>query len=139
MRIRNDENLEKFADAINEHVPDDERDFTVDLAYHLAAVLVCLRRLEDRGIITIFNKQRLIYRYLLFCWQDLIFLRNKQIGREKLLQDIIRTRVTLNPRTHNTTIIKEEKDKKKRLRKLGIRYRKNWRRHKRVSKKVIKT
>jgi len=89
------EGIRVFAEQIKDEAPKGIRDWSIDLAYHLAMALVCLHKLQDAEIQTSFKRKRLILPSLEDAWRQLILIRQRFVSDDFALNDIIR-RVTLS-------------------------------------------
>ena len=87
--------IEAFARAIMKEVPTNPRDWSIDLAFHLAMASISLHELQKLGVQTTYRKKRLIEPALEDAWRQLIFIRQRYISEEIALNDIIR-QVTLS-------------------------------------------
>jgi len=87
--------LEAFAKHIEAEAPQGIRDWSVDLAFHLAMASIALQRLKDAGVQTTYKKRRLIRPALEDAWRQLIFIRQRYVPEELALNDIFR-HVTLS-------------------------------------------
>ena len=85
--------IEAFAEAIK--APIGPRDWSIDLAFHLAMALISLHKLQELGVQTTYRKKRLIGPALEDAWRQLIFIRQRYVPEEIALNDIIR-QVTLS-------------------------------------------
>ncbi len=85
--------IEAFAEAIE--VPTGPRDWSIDIAYHLAMALMSLHELQKIGVQTTYKKKRLIGPALQDAWRQLIFIRQRYVPEKVALNDIIR-QVTLS-------------------------------------------
>ena len=85
--------IEAFAEAIE--IPTGPRDWSIDIAYHLAMALISLHKLQELGVQTTYRKKRLIGPALEDAWRQLIFIRQRYIPEEVALNDVIR-QVTLS-------------------------------------------
>ena len=84
-----------FAEAIAKEVPTSPRDWSIDLAFHLAMALISLRKLQELGVQTTYRKKRLIGPALEDAWRQLIFIRQRYVSEKIALNDILR-QVTLS-------------------------------------------
>ena len=87
--------IEAFAEAIAKKAPTGPRDWSIDLAFHLAMALISLRKLQKLGVQTTYRKKRLIEPAIEDAWRQLIFIRQRYVPEEIALNDIIR-QVTLS-------------------------------------------
>jgi len=87
--------IEAFAEAIAKEESPSPRDWSIDLALHLAMALISLRKLQELGVQTTYRKKRLIGPALEDAWRQLIFIRQRYVPEEIALNDIIR-QVTLS-------------------------------------------
>ncbi|MCK4827718.1 hypothetical protein KA005_68960 [bacterium] len=85
--------IEAFAEAIE--IPTGPRDWSIDIAYHLAMALISLHELQELGVQTTYRKKRLIGPALEDAWRQLIFIRQRYVPEEIALNDVIR-QVTLS-------------------------------------------
>ena len=90
--------IEDFARILNDEVPMEERDWSIDLAYHLAMALISLQRLEKMGLDLVFNHRKMIEPNLKEAWRQLVYIRRRRLEDEVVLNDILRP-VTLSKRT----------------------------------------
>lgn len=90
--------IEDFARVLEEEAPLGERDWSMDMAYHLAMALVSLQRLEEMGIELMFGKRKLVEPSLKEAWRQLVYIRRRRLDDEIALNDILRP-VTLSKRT----------------------------------------
>lgn len=87
--------LEAFAKQIEAEAPQGIRDWSVDVAFHLAMASIALQRLKEQGVQTTYKKRNLIKPALEDAWRQLIFIRQRYISEEHALNDVYR-HVTLS-------------------------------------------
>jgi hypothetical protein len=87
--------IKAFAEAIKGNAPSGIRDWSIDLAYHLAMALISLRKLQEHEIQTTYRRKRLIEPALEDAWRQMVFIRQRYIPDQFALNDIIR-QVTLS-------------------------------------------
>ncbi|HEC64228.1 MAG TPA: hypothetical protein ENI23_02935 [bacterium] len=90
--------IEDFARVLEDEVPIGERDWSIDLAYHLAMALISLQRLEELGLDLSFNTRKLVEPSLKEAWRQLVFIRRRRLDDKVALNDILRP-VTLSKQT----------------------------------------
>ena len=90
--------IEDFARVLEDEVPIGERDWSIDLAYHLAMALISLQRLEKMGLDLMFGPRKMIEPNLKEAWRQLVYIRRRRLKDEIALNDILRP-VTLSKRT----------------------------------------
>lgn len=84
-----------FAKAIEAEAPSNIRDWSIDLAYHLAMALISLNKISEAGVQTTYRRKQLVEPALQDAWRQLVFIRQRYIPDEIALNDIIR-QVTLS-------------------------------------------
>jgi len=89
------DDIRAFAEAIREEAPSNIRDWSIDLAYHLAMALISLDKINEEGIQTTYRRKQLIEPALQDAWRQLVFIRQRYVPDEFALNDIIR-QVTLS-------------------------------------------
>ena len=89
------DDIRAFAKAIEKEAPSNKRDWSIDLAYHLAMALISLDKINEEGIQTTYRRKQLIEPALQDAWRQLVFIRQRYITDEFALNDIIR-QVTLS-------------------------------------------
>ena len=87
--------IKAFAEAIENDAPQGIRDWSVDLAYHLAMALIALQKLTKQGVQTTYRRKQLIQPALEDAWRQLVFIRQRYVPEEVALNDILR-QVTLS-------------------------------------------
>ena len=87
--------IEAFAKNIEKDVPDGPRDWSVDIAYHLAMASIYLAKLQEQDVQTTYKRRRLIKPALEDAWRQLIFIRQRYVPETLSLNDIYRN-VTLS-------------------------------------------
>ena len=96
MNIYGGAGIEAFANAIREEfTPKGPRDWSMELAYHLAGALISLQRMNEEETQTTYRRGKLVEPALDKAWRELIFIRQRYVSEESVLNDIAR-RVTLS-------------------------------------------
>jgi hypothetical protein len=97
--------LRAFADALLKTEPESgERDWSVDLVYHLAKALIALDHLVEGGTNIVFNKRALVAPKLEEAFRQVLYMRSKRIPRTIMENDIQRA-VTLSPDTGKVMLV----------------------------------
>jgi len=82
--------IRAFARAIQGNAPSGIRDWSIDLAYHLAMALISLDKLKEKGVQTTYRRKQLVEPALQDAWRQLVHIRQRHITDEIALNDIIR-------------------------------------------------
>jgi hypothetical protein len=97
--------LDAFAEAVQQVEEEftGVRDWSIDIAYHLAKAKVALEKLKEEEIQTTYRGKKLVEKQLELAWRELIFIRRRFVPEEYALNDIFRP-VTLTKRTGQVMI-----------------------------------
>ena len=110
MNIYGGAGIGAFADAIRKQfTPKGPRDWSMELAYHLAEALIALQKLREEKTQTTYRRGQLIEPSLDKAWRELIFIRQRYVSEKSVLNDIAR-RVTLSKLGRITIDDSEDQD-----------------------------
>ena len=96
-----------FAEAIEEEAPIGERDWSMDMAYHLAMAFIAMTRLKEQGISLLLpHGEKFFSLSFQRLWRALVYIRRRRVTDNISLNDIAR-RVTLSRKTGKIYINKD--------------------------------